>query len=210
MNVNFTLIINAGGQSRRMGQPKALLPLPPTYQPLLQVIYQRLQQLSPQRTLIIANDPTIHTQVTLPGDPLWLADAYPNTGPLGGLATGLAAYDLWAICVACDMPLLNPTLLAYLCTLAAETDATGVDRWDAVVPVVDEQPEALHALYHPRCLFAMLDCLVNGNRRATAFLPAVRVRYVTETELRTFDPALLSFYNANTPDEWAQVVALLT
>lgn len=204
----FTLIINAGGQSRRMGQPKALLPLPPTSEPLLQVIYQRLQQLSSQQTVVIANDPTFRAQVALPADVLWLTDAYPDTGPLGGLATGLAAYDNWAICVACDLPLLKPTLFAYFCTLAAETDPAGDGRWDAIVPVVDQYPEPLHALYHQRCLPAILDCLAKGERRATAFLPAVRVRYVNEPELRQFDPALHSFFNVNTPDEWAQAIAL--
>lgn len=208
-NQELILIINAGGQSRRMGQPKALLPLPPANTPLLQVIYQRLQQLFPRQTVVIANDPTFHAQVALPDDVLWLTDAYPNTGPLGGLATGLATYDRWAICVACDLPLLNPALFAYFYTLATETDPAGDERWDAVVPVVDDYPEPLHALYHRRCLPAILACLAADERRATAFLRAVRVRYVHESELRQFDPALHSFLNANTPDEWAQALALL-
>lgn len=191
-----------------MGQPKALLPLPPTNVPLLQVIYQRLQSLSPQHTIIIANDPSFRAQVVLPDDVLWLTDAYPATGPLGGLATGLAAYATWAICVACDMPLLNPALFAYFCTLTAETNPRDGKAWDAVVPVVNDYPEPFHALYHPRCLPAILDCLAKGERRATAFLPAVCVRYVPETELRQFDPELRSFLNTNTPAEWAQAVAL--
>lgn len=206
----LTLIINAGGKSQRMGQPKALLPLPPTNKPLLQVIYQRLQQLSPQRTLVIANDPIFRTKVALPDDVLWLTDAYPDTGPLGGLATGLATCASWAICVACDLPLLNPALFAYFYALAAETTPAGEAQWDAIVPLVTEYPEPLHALYHRRCLPAIITSLAKGERRATAFLPAVRVRYVNEAELRQVDPELLSFFNANTPDEWAQVVARLT
>ena len=206
----LTLIINAGGKSQRMGQPKALLPLPPTNKPLLQVIYQRLQQLSPQRTLVIANDPIFRTKVALPDDVLWLTDAYPDTGPLGGLATGLATCASWAICVACDLPLLNPALFAYFYALAAETTPAGEAQWDAIIPLVTEYPEPFHALYHRRCLPAIITALAKGERRATAFLPAVRVRYVNEAELRQVDPELLSFFNANTPDEWAQVVARLT
>lgn len=205
----FTLIINAGGQSRRMGQPKALLPIPPDNQPLLQQIVQRLQSLSPQRTMVIANDPTFREQVELGEGVTWLTDAYPGVGPLGGLATGLAACDGWVIFVACDMPLVNPTLFAYFCTLAAETDATGGDRWDAIVPVVDDYPEALHTLYHRRCLPAIEARLAAGERRAICFLPDVRVRYVDEAELRQSDPMLHSFLNANTPEEWAQVLTLV-
>ncbi|MCE7986101.1 MAG: molybdenum cofactor guanylyltransferase [Caldilinea sp. CFX5] len=204
----LTLIINAGGKSQRMGQPKALLSLPPTNTPLLQVIYQRLQQLAPQHTLVIANDPTFRAKVTLPDDVRWLPDAYPNTGPLGGLATGLATCASWAICVACDLPLLNPALFAYFYTLTVETNPAGAEAWDAIVPLVNEYPEPLHALYHRRCLPAILAALAKGEWRATAFLPTVRVRYVHEPELRQFDPELRSFFNANTPDEWAQVVAL--
>lgn len=206
----LTLIINAGGKSQRMGQPKALLPLPPTNTPLLQVIYQRLQQLAPQRTLVIANDPTFRTKVALPDDVLWLPDAYPDTGPLGGLATGLATCASWAICVACDMPLLNPALFAYFYALTVATNPTTDEPWDAVVPLVNAYPEPFHALYHRRCLPAIIAALSKGERRATAFLPAVRVRYVHEAELRQCDPDLRSFFNANTPDEWAQVVARLT
>jgi len=209
-NHNFTLIINAGGQSRRMGQPKALLPIPPDNQPLLQQIVQRLQPLAPQRTLVIANDPSFQEQVDLGKAVTWLADTYPAVGPLGGLATGLAACDGWAIFVACDMPLVNPTLFAYFCTLAVETDATGVDQWDAIVPIVDNYPEALHSLYHRRCLPAIEARLAAGERRAISFLPDVRVRYVKEDELRRHDPLLHSFLNANTPEEWAQVLIIVT
>lgn len=205
-----TLMINAGGQSQRMGRPKALLPMPPDQQPLLQWIVQRLQPLSPQRILIIANEPAFQTQVKLAGDVRWLADRYPDTGPLGGLATGLAACDGWAICVACDMPLVNLQLFAYLCRLAAETDATGADGWDAIVPVVDGYPEALHSLYHRRCLPAIVARLAAGERRAISFLPDVRVRYVQEADLRPYDPTLQSFMNANTPAEWAHVLAFLS
>lgn len=206
---NFTLIVNAGGQSRRMGKPKALLPMPPDNQPLLQQIVQRLQSLSPQRIVVVANDPSFREQVDLGESVTWLPDTYPAVGPLGGLATGLAVCDDWAIFVACDMPLLDLALFAYFCTLAAEKDAVGADQWDAIVPVVDQYPEALHTLYHRRCLPAIEARLAGGERRAICFLPDVRVRYVPEPELRHFDPTLQSFFNANTPEEWAQVLALI-
>ena len=204
-----TLIVNAGGQSRRMGQPKALLPLPPTNRPLLETIVQRFQTLAPQQTIVIANDPHFRHQVVLGENVRWLTDTYLNVGPLGGLATGLAACHGWAIFVACDMPLLNPALFAYFGRLAAETDTTGCAQWDAVVPVVNGYPEVLHAFYHRRCLSAVQACLAAEKRRAVAFLPDVRVRYVAETELRRFDPTLQSFFNVNTPEEWAQAKVLL-
>jgi molybdopterin-guanine dinucleotide biosynthesis protein A len=107
------------------------------------------------------------------------------------------------------MPLLNPVLLRYLAALTEEVDSTGAAVWDAVVPLIDERPEPLHAIYHHRCLAAVTARLAAGQRRATAFLPDVRVRYVREEELRRHDAALHSFLNVNTPEEWAQIQHLL-
>ena len=67
----------------------------------------------------------------------------------------------------------------------------------------------LHALYHPRCLPFVQARLAAGERRAICFLPDVRVRFVQEAELQQVDPMLQSFFNANTPAEWAQALALL-
>ncbi|MEZ4712629.1 MAG: molybdenum cofactor guanylyltransferase [Caldilineaceae bacterium] len=205
----LTLIINAGGGSRRMGQPKALLPVPPDDRPLLEHIVHRLQTLAPTQTVIVANEPTLRMRTKLRDDVRWLTDAYPDTGPLGGLAAGLAACDGWAIFVACDMPLLNPALFAHFGALAAQTDDHGAAIWDAIVPLVDNYAQVLHAVYHRRCLEAVQARLAAGERRATCFLPDVRVRYVQEAELRTIDPMLQSFFNANTPAEWVQALAFL-
>ncbi|MEZ4659280.1 MAG: molybdenum cofactor guanylyltransferase [Caldilineaceae bacterium] len=207
--VGLTLIINAGGGSRRMGRPKALLPFPPDDRPLLEHIVHRFQVLAPAQTVIIANEPTLRARTDLGDNVCWLGDTLPDMGPLGGLAAGLAVCAGWAIFVACDMPLLNPALFAHFGALAAQTDARGAPRWDAIVPLVNDYPEVLHALYHRRCLVKVQARLDAGERRAICFLPDVRVRYVQEAELRIVDPALQSFFNVNTPTEWAQALALL-
>lgn len=212
MRDKSTLVINAGGQSRRMGEPKALLPMPGTGEPLLAVMLRRLQGVTEEPPIIIANDPQIQATVAekapLDEPVRWLADCYGTVGPLGGIATALAAVNGWILLVACDMPLLNPHLLRYLLWLTGEGGTDGVARWDAIVPVVNGYPEPLHALYHSRVLPAVAARLGAGERRATAFLPDVRVRYVHEEELRPHDPALHSFMNINTPEEWAVVCDL--
>ena len=45
----LTLVVNAGGQSRRMGQDKALLPIPPGT-PLIAHVVRRLAPLTPSRS----------------------------------------------------------------------------------------------------------------------------------------------------------------
>jgi hypothetical protein len=42
-----------------------------------------------------------------------------------------------------------------------------------------------------------------------SFLAEVRVRYIEEVEIAPFDPQRLSFFNANTPEEWQEALRLL-
>lgn len=205
----FDLIINAGGESRRMGRAKALLPVPPDGTPLIAHVAQRLAALPVARVIVVANDPALPSLAQLPATAHFVADAYPGAGALGGIATGLHQVDGWAIVVACDLPLVNPQVFDLLVRIAAERDEQG-DRWDAVVPVVDSYEEPLHALYHRRCLPAIETRLAQGQRRIISFMGDVRTRYVHEAELRTIDPRLLSFVNTNTPAEWDIALQLLS
>ena len=103
----ITLLINAGGKSRRMGQNKALLPLPPHGTPLVQHMLARLEPLGFGRTVIVTNDPELPHQVHLPQSVTYVTDAYPDKGALGGIATGLRDASGWMLALACDMPLVN-------------------------------------------------------------------------------------------------------
>jgi molybdenum cofactor guanylyltransferase len=202
------LIINAGGESRRMGRSKALLPVPPDATPLIAHVAQRLAVLPVARVIVVANDPALPSLARLPEPTTFVADAYPDAGTLGGIATGLQQIEGWAMVVACDLPLVNPQLFALLAQLAVEQDAQ-VDCWDAIVPVVNGYEEPLHALYHRRCLPSIETRLAQGHRRVISFMGDVRARYVSDEELRVADPQLRSFVNANTPEEWQAALELL-
>jgi molybdopterin-guanine dinucleotide biosynthesis protein A len=225
---DLTLIINAGGQSRRMGTSKALLPMPPHATPLIAHIAARLAALHPACLVVVTNDERLPSLASLPPHTLFVPDAYPDTGTLGGIATGLRHAPNWAVVVACDLPLVNPTLFGALLQLAAEQEdspagapspralagapagATTSERWDAIVPIVDEYEQPLHAVYHRRCLAAIETQLAAGQRRVISFMPHVRTRYVPEAELRAADPDLHSFFNTNTPEEWAEALRRLS
>jgi molybdopterin-guanine dinucleotide biosynthesis protein A len=206
--MTFSLIINAGGRSQRMGQSKALLPTPPNGAPLLVHMLERLRNVAWRQLLIVTNDEQLPSALKLADETIYLPDRYPDTGTLGGIATGLSVCAGWAIVLACDLPFVNPVLVGWLCSLAAEQQQ-GNDCWDAIVPVVGGYEEPLHALYHVRCLPFIEQRLVAGQRRVISFMPDVRVRYVQEDELRQYDPELLSFFNANTPEEWQTVLEML-
>lgn len=206
-----TLVMNAGGQSRRMGRNKALLPVPPNGTPLLVHMVHRLRALVEAEIIVVANDAEVAAHVTLDPPPRFVADRYADAGTLGGIATGLhhLPAEGWALVMACDLPLVSAPLCAALIAMALERDASGSDRWDVVAPVVGGFAEPLHALYHRRCLPFIEARLAQGERRVISFMPDVRVRYVDEAALRQVDPELRSFVNANTPEEWDTAVDLL-
>jgi len=120
-----------------------------------------------------------------------VADAYPGSGALVGLASGLAASKMvYNLAVACDMPFLNQALLRYMLELRA--------GFDLVVPRLGELVEPLHAVYAKSCLAPMERLLEQGTLRMNALFELVRVRYVEADEIDRFDPRHLSFFNVNT------------
>jgi len=149
-------------------------------------------------TIIIANDITHYQVLGLPVFP----DALADKGSLGGIYTALSANQTDAVlCVACDMPFLNPDLLRYLTTLLQ-----GVD---AVVPQVEDRPQGLHTIFHKACLPTMREVLEQDQLKVGDYLRQMHVRYVGENDLRRYDPDLQSFTNVNTPAELQRAESLI-
>ena len=196
--MEITIIILAGGISRRLGRDKAAEPFGD--ETLLRRVVRRASEAvgSNDVAIVVAN--TGQSERAPADIPHRLVvDDLPGYGTLGGIYTGLeAARNEWALVVACDMPFLSAPLLRYMAGLRA-----GVD---AVVPVIEGRPEPTHALYSRRCLPAISQRLQAGQLKAAGFLDLVRVRYVNENEGRRFDPELLSFFNVNRPDDLARAV----
>lgn len=205
----LSLIVNAGGASRRMGQPKALLRVPNTGEPLLRHVIMRLAALPLEQVIVVVNDPNLVAAGGLTGRVQVVTDAETGRGPLAGLIAGLAICAEWALVVACDLPLINPALCRFLYSLAEGAGPGPAQVYEAIVPVVGGREQPLHALYHRAVLPVAEQQLATGERRVAALLHQVRTRWVAEEELRPFDPHLYSFFNVNTPAEWAAACALL-
>lgn len=124
-------------------------------------------------------------------------DVIPGRGPLGGIYTALLA-SRWERCIvtACDLPLLNSALLAWMVEQA--------DSADAVVPRIAGKLEPLHAVYRRSCIPA-IQRRIDSDPQASAssWLADVRTRYVGEAEIERFDPGCYSLWNVNTPEDFA-------
>ena len=181
-------IILAGGKSRRMGQEKAFLTL--GGRPLIEIVLERIRAVADE-VIVVTNSPQryAHLEAKLAGD------VFRGVGVLGGMHAGLTAarFD-YSLVVACDMPFLNSSLLAFLASLASDHDI--------VVPRVDGLLEPLHAVYCRSCISLIENKIAKGQRKAYSFYPQVNVRHVERHEIARIDPGLLSLWNANTPEDW--------
>lgn len=190
-------IVLAGGRSSRLGQDKALLPLPGG-RSLIAHVVARLAPLVSE-VVVVATD----GERLGPLPARLVPDVFPDGGALGGIYAGLAAArEEHSLVVACDMPLLNLPLLRHLLALPRD--------FDVLLPrLADGQVEPLHAVYSKACLEPIRRQLAAGRHRIISFLGDVRVRYVEEAELRRLDPELRSFFNVNTPADLAALSRLL-
>jgi molybdopterin-guanine dinucleotide biosynthesis protein A len=94
-----------------MGQDKRCLRLWGAHAPTLLAHTVALVATVCAEVVVVLNDSAAWPD--LPGR--LVPDAFPGAGPLGGLATGLAAVTTdAALLLACDMPLLQPALLRAL------------------------------------------------------------------------------------------------
>ena len=181
-------VILTGGQSRRMGRDKALLPCGD--QTMLQTLIDRY--LRKRRAVAVSVD----GPGRFPCDgALELIDAFPGMGPLNGLYSAFTRTK--ADCVlltATDLPNGDPSLAQVLQTLLGDHDACVIRRGDGTL-------ETLFAIYARSCLPAVEACLRSGRRAIRAVLEQVHVRYVEEAELDGWDLARI-LMNVNTPQDY--------
>ncbi len=196
----LTVVIQAGGESRRMGQDKGLARF--VDRPLIQRVIERLAPIASQ-VVVTTNRPEAYAFLGLPLFP----DMIPGRGALGGLYTALhaARYPLTAV-VACDMPFASPALITAQRELLEQP---GDPAFDAVIPRLGGGLEPFHAVYRrDTCLPLIQEAIEADKWRVDAWFSKARMRFMQEDELRLYDPKLLSFINVNTPEELAEAEEL--
>ncbi len=171
-----------------MGRNKAFLEL--DGRALIQIVVERMQEVCTE-VLIIAGEAKPYQALGVSV----VEDRFPGVGVLGGLHAGLyaASHDL-SLAVGCDMPFLEPDLLAAFAGWAVGFDVALLRH--------GRYTEPLHAAYRRTCLPAIERAITQGERRVISFFSDVHVRYVSLPEVRAIDPHLNSFRNVNTPREW--------
>jgi molybdopterin-guanine dinucleotide biosynthesis protein A len=186
----LTLVIQAGGESRRMGQDKALLSF--QGKALIQHVLDRVRPIADE-TLVTTNRPQAYSFLDVP----LITDVVPGRGALGGLYTALfAASESLVAVIACDMPFVNPNLLA------AERDLLIATQSDLVIPHLPDGLEPFHAVYRRETCLPPLKAALDADKwRVDAWFSQVKLQRILPEQIQPYDPDMLSFWNVNTPEE---------
>jgi molybdopterin-guanine dinucleotide biosynthesis protein A len=187
--------ILAGGQSRRMGRDKLLLPFGGGT--VLQAISKALLPLV-ERLRLIGREPT-------PGFPFPATqpDLRPGLGPLSGIHAALATAEAdRVLVVACDLPFVTTAFLRGLLEGLSPS-------LDAVVPCPGGEPVAVCALYRVSCLEGLAGRLERAELAATDFAKSLRARFLDDHDLSRLDPFGRCLLNLNTPLDYEKALRIL-
>ncbi|QHS17986.1 molybdenum cofactor guanylyltransferase [Halopenitus persicus] len=215
-----TGVILAGGRSTRFGdRDKALAPLAGT--PMIRRVANRLagtdDPVDPGGQRASDGDPVVDDLVincradqrsaiadAMAGYPLavtYAEDEEPDRGPMAGIRDGCrGATGEYAAVVACDMPFVDPTLIAYLLDRCRDHDAA--------VPRLDDQwYQTTQAVYRATPMAEACDrALAAGERKIVEPLFDLEYVVVDEPEIRRITTDR-TFRNVNTREEHADAEA---
>jgi molybdopterin-guanine dinucleotide biosynthesis protein A len=200
MAAGFSAIVLAGGRSSRMGADKAALRLGGIT--MLERMVMELSRAFDEVVIVTGARADAPAPVIAAGSVKVMRDTMPFEGPIKALRLGLGAMgaDVGFAC-ACDLPFVNVRLATALCEMA-----TG---HDAAIAKLAGRLQVLHAAYRKSCL-PVIDAMIGrGERRLQDLAPMLKTRIVGEDEIRFYDPQLRSFFNVNTPEDFALAQELL-
>jgi molybdenum cofactor guanylyltransferase len=185
-------IVLCGGQSTRMGRPKAWLPfggelmLPRVVRLLSEVVSPIVEVAAPDQEV-----PPLPAGVEI------TRDEEKGRGPLQGLLAGLHALRGRADAAylsSCDVPFLQPAFVRRLIDLLGDHLIC--------VPKVGDYHHPLAAVYRTEVAEQVARLLAENRLRPVFLFESVLTRVVEPAELADVDPTFQSLRNLNTREEY--------
>lgn len=180
----------AGGESRRMGTDKALLPWRDGT--LASFAHARLAAVCREVVVCDRGRQVLFGTCSVPDGP--------GAGPAAGLLGAAAAFPNQPLLVlACDLPGVSTALLHALVKFASGADL--------VLPVSPRGPEPLVGCYGPAALGALAQAAERGQFALHPLVtnPALRVVLLDGEVLEHFGPPDELFRNVNTVEDYGRV-----
>jgi molybdopterin-guanine dinucleotide biosynthesis protein A len=185
-------IVLCGGQSARMGRPKAWLPF--AGELLLPRVVRLLSQAVEPIVVVAAPDQEVPP---LPDGMLVVRDEERGRGPMQGLAAGLKSLTSQADAAyvsSCDVPFLRPAFVRRMVELLGDHEIC--------VPHVGGFHHPLAAVFRLSVVNLVDRALAADQLRPIDLFQRARTRIAEAAELTDVDPALESLRNVNTPEEY--------
>jgi molybdopterin-guanine dinucleotide biosynthesis protein A len=185
-------IVLCGGQSRRMGRPKAWLPFGGEL--MLPRVVRLLGEAAGPVVVVAAPEQEVPP---LPPGVTVVRDEERGRGPLQGLAAGLVALAGRAEAAylsSCDVPFLRPAFVRRLAELLGDRAIC--------VPRAGGYHHPLAAVYRLEVADAVRRLLAEDRLRPFFLFEAVPTRVVEPDELADVDPTLQTLRNLNTPEDY--------
>jgi molybdopterin-guanine dinucleotide biosynthesis protein A len=196
-------IILSGGESRRMGMPKALLSV--GGETVLERLVRVVQPIS-KHIIVVGREeeeheirkclPNIPNLVLIRDDP-----RFKGKGPLAGMHAGMVYLpaDYYFVC-ACDMPCLDVGYLTGLKSLVEEKKG-----YRAYIPMDNDKFQPFAAVY--KGISAEIEALLSQNQyKWIALLPKLHCYYVIDkTEWGRWTERPNPFFNMNTPEDYRRI-----
>lgn len=190
-------IVLCGGQSRRMGTSKAMLPFGP--EPMLQRVVRLLAQVVQPLAVVAAPGqelPQLDSQILI------VRDRQRGRGPLEGLRSGLAALQPVsdaAFVTGCDVPLLQAGFIqAMIQELGSQ---------EIAVPIDGQFFHPLAAVYRTRIIRQIDHLLSQAIYKPRLLFDEVSTCQVPVDRLSRADPRLLSLINVNRREDYLAALA---
>lgn len=212
MAARRSVVILAGGSSRRMGADKWLLPL--GGEPVLSRLVRSLDRVGDEIAIVLpwgASDTLRRRAVTAvlavrPETPVrWLTDEEPDAGPLAGLKAAATSSGIGGLILAtaADMPFARRELAESLFRRCDESGA------EAVVPERGGRRHPLFAVYAASAFDRLQAYRRIGGRKVMEWLENVNVEILPEGETAALDPEGTALFNMNTPDDYERAQTIV-
>jgi len=188
----ITIVLQAGGESTRMGKDKAFIPFLGI--PLIERLIDRFNQLNTE-IVIISNDLPAYQGLGLPV----FEDVRPGRGALGGLLTALSVANTPLIgLIAVDMPFASPQLFRYMAERMKETS------WDGMIPSTPNGIEPLHAIYRRESCLPLVEQAIDRDLwRMKAWHEFANLKILEPEETMEITGSKHTFLNLNTPEDYS-------
>jgi molybdopterin-guanine dinucleotide biosynthesis protein A len=199
-----SVVILAGGFSRRFGQDKGLIDL--AGKPLVLHVVDRISQID-NEPLVVVNSSVQKQKFEslLSRKANVIVDKHNAQSPLVGASTGFErAKGKYSLLLPCDTPFVSSQIAQFLLDKCLNKGAV-IPRWP------NGYIEPLQAAYHTKlALIAAKKALEQGKLDLRSMIAHLRgVQYIATAVLRQMDPNLLSFFNINTPKDLKRAESLL-